>query len=82
MNLNGKTVWITGASAGIGKAITLAFAERGAQLVISSRRKDALEEVREQCPAPEKVLVQPLDMSDLDAIPQNGRKGDQRSRND
>jgi dehydrogenase/reductase SDR family protein 7B len=69
MNLNGKKVWITGASAGIGKAITLAFAERGAQLIISSRRREALEEVRSQCPAPDKVMVQPLDMSDLEAIP-------------
>jgi short-subunit dehydrogenase len=44
-SLAGKTVVITGASSGIGRAATLEFARRGANLVIGARRGDLLEEV-------------------------------------
>ena len=40
--LAGKTVIVTGASAGIGHATALAFAARGANLVVTARRKDRL----------------------------------------
>lgn len=43
--LDGKTALVTGASRGIGKAIAFALAEAGCNLVISSRKQDALEEV-------------------------------------
>lgn len=43
--LRGKTVFITGASSGIGKATALAFAQEGARLLICGRRLDALEEL-------------------------------------
>ena len=41
----GQTVWITGASSGIGAALAQAFAQRGARLILSGRRQDALEAV-------------------------------------
>lgn len=44
INLTGKTVAITGASQGIGKAISEVFAEAGASLVLLSRNKTKLEE--------------------------------------
>lgn len=40
-----KTVLITGASAGIGKECALAFAEMGARLILTARRKERLEEL-------------------------------------
>ena len=43
--LDGKTALVTGASSGIGKRVTLAFVQAGAQVAIAARRLEALEEV-------------------------------------
>lgn len=43
--LAGKTALVTGASRGIGKAIAFAFAAEGANVVLSSRKQDALDGV-------------------------------------
>lgn len=45
MSLNGKIVFITGASAGIGAATALAFAAEGARLLLAARRPGKLAEV-------------------------------------
>jgi len=45
MSLKGKIVFITGASAGIGAATTLAFAAEGARLLLAARRAGKLAEV-------------------------------------
>lgn len=44
-----KTVWIVGASSGIGLALTHLLIERGARVIASARRKPALDEIT---PAP------------------------------
>lgn len=43
-DFTGKVVLITGATRGLGRAMTIAFAERGADIVISSRKQEACEE--------------------------------------
>jgi NADP-dependent 3-hydroxy acid dehydrogenase YdfG len=46
MNFNGKIAIVTGASEGIGKAIALEFAIRGAKVVLASRNINKLEQVK------------------------------------
>jgi 3-oxoacyl-[acyl-carrier protein] reductase len=45
-NLEGKVALIGGASQGIGQATARVFAERGAKVILMSRRMDVLEQVR------------------------------------
>src|SRR2546430_17191953 len=50
VNLKGKTALITGASRNIGRAIALAFAAEGADLVLNTRaNRDELEAVAAEC---------------------------------
>ena len=46
MQLAGSNVLVTGASGGIGRAIAKALHERGARVILSGRRSDALEDLR------------------------------------
>ncbi len=48
MSLQGKTVFITGASAGIGAATALAFAAEGSRLLLAARRAGKLAEIAAQ----------------------------------
>jgi short-subunit dehydrogenase len=48
-SLSGKTVVITGASSGTGRAAAVAFARNGANLVIAARNENALNEVKVEC---------------------------------
>src|SRR5260370_7981328 len=45
--LQGKTVLITGASSGIGRATAIAFAREGARLLVCARNLAPLEELRQ-----------------------------------
>ena len=67
MDFAGKTIWITGASSGIGEGLALAFARAGARLVLSGRRTDALAEVAGRCQA--STLVLPFETTDLAILP-------------
>jgi short-subunit dehydrogenase len=65
-----QVVWITGASSGIGRALALEVAQHGGKLILSSRSKDKLEAVKIQLPAGTEAVVLPLDLSDLDSLPE------------
>jgi len=51
MNWKGKTVVVTGASSGIGRAVALELAKRGASLVLAARRIAELDAVAAACRA-------------------------------
>jgi short-subunit dehydrogenase len=57
-----KVIWITGASSGIGKALAVDLAQRGARIVLSSRKLQELESVKQELAHPENHLVLPLDL--------------------
>jgi dehydrogenase/reductase SDR family protein 7B len=70
MDLRQQTVWITGASSGIGRALALAFHRAGARLILSARRAEALDEVRRACGGDtERITVLPLDLSKPHELP-------------
>lgn len=58
-----QTVWITGASSGIGKALALKYYQEGFNIVLSARKKEALDEVAKTFKDQKRVLVLPLDLS-------------------
>lgn len=50
MQLSGKSVLLTGATGGLGRAIAAALAERGATLILSARSAEALEQLAAELP--------------------------------
>jgi short-subunit dehydrogenase len=63
--INGKVVWITGASSGIGEALAYELATKNCKLILSARNAEALETVKSKCSAAE-VVILPFDLSDFD----------------
>jgi NAD(P)-dependent dehydrogenase (short-subunit alcohol dehydrogenase family) len=77
--LDGAVVVVTGASSGIGRATGLAFAERGARVVLAARRVDALEELARQCQAAGgQALAVPADVTDQAAVAELARRAVER----
>ena len=62
--LDGKVIWITGASSGIGKALATECALKGAQVVLSARRLDELEKVRSGLHNAEHHIAVAMDITD------------------
>jgi len=71
MTLRNRRVWITGASSGIGEALAYECSRRGADLVLSSRREEALQDVRTRCDRPDDHVVQTLDLADPASLQQS-----------
>jgi len=63
MEVNNKVIWITGASSGIGEALCYKLNEIGAKLIISSRSRDGLYQVKHNCTKNQlDIHVLPLDL--------------------
>ena len=56
-----KTIWITGGSTGIGKALAIKFANKGWNVAVSARRTELLDELANSY---ENILGFPLDVTD------------------
>ncbi|MCK5100267.1 MAG: SDR family oxidoreductase [Desulfobacteraceae bacterium] len=68
MNFNNKVIIITGASEGIGRALSLKFAEQQAKIVISARNENRLNELKSEIESlGASALVVPTDITDKDA---------------
>ncbi len=63
-----RTVWITGASAGLGEAMAKAFDKAGANLILSARNENELNRVKSECSGTGKKYILPLDLSQSHAL--------------
>jgi 7-alpha-hydroxysteroid dehydrogenase len=67
--LPGRVAIVTGAGRGIGAATAVGLAEAGADVVISARTVDQLDDVAKQIEAVgRRVVIVPADLSDLEAV--------------
>jgi dehydrogenase/reductase SDR family member 7B len=65
----GKSVWITGASSGIGECLVYSFIKRGALVIASSNELSELERVKKNCgELAGNVVCIPFDLSDTSGI--------------
>ena len=68
-SLNNKVAWVTGAGTGIGQAGAVALAKNGAQVILSGRRKETLEETAGMIvQLGAKPILEILDVSDPQAV--------------
>ncbi len=63
-----NTIWITGASSGIGEALAIKFSAENYRLILSARRQEVLESVKNKCTHPENCIIQTLDLEDPQSI--------------
>ncbi|MEM9324865.1 MAG: SDR family oxidoreductase [Bacteroidota bacterium] len=75
-SLKSARIWLTGASSGIGEAMTYQLNNEQANLIISARRREELERVRSQCTHPENVHILPVDLADSFALPQKAKEAE------
>ncbi len=69
ISIEGKTVWVTGAGSGIGRAAVNSLVRAGARIALSGRRVDPLEKTLEMIQSINgSGLVVPLDVADSEAV--------------
>jgi dehydrogenase/reductase SDR family member 7B len=74
MKVNEKTIWVTGASSGIGRALAVNISRRGARLILSARSAERLEDCRQACTNPDRHLVLPLDLANAASLEEASRQ--------
>jgi len=65
---NKKTIWITGASSGIGKELAIQLSQNDCKLILSSRKLPALEAVKKVCNTKCDIHLIPLDLEKHDEL--------------
>ncbi len=65
-DVKNKTVWITGASSGIGQELAKTFSLAGANIILSGRRIDALEQVAKSLKTKTKII--PFEVTDYESL--------------
>ncbi|AJQ95022.1 SDR family NAD(P)-dependent oxidoreductase [Gynuella sunshinyii] len=68
MTFNQQTIWIIGASSGIGAALADKLARSGATLILSARRAERLEQLRQSLPGDHHVVQ--MDISRIEDVHQ------------
>src|ERR1700716_2204268 len=71
-----STVFITGASSGLGRGLALHYAKEGATVHAAARRKDELEKLAKESP---NIIPIQLDVQDFDALVLALRKAERAS---
>ncbi|XP_038055951.1 retinol dehydrogenase 13-like [Patiria miniata] len=72
VSMKGKTIIITGASSGIGKATALGLARRGARLILACRNEEktaqVISEIKQKVPQGPEILYRHLDLASLQSV--------------
>lgn len=70
-----SVVWLTGASSGIGEQLAYQLAKKGAKLIISARRKEELERVKNNCES-DTVETLSIDLEDSFSLVQRTKEAE------
>src|SRR6059058_3614783 len=68
MKLTGRTILITGGSAGIGLAFALKFAELGNEVIVTGRRRAVLDEMKATHPKLHTIQSDAADLAQISAL--------------
>jgi short-subunit dehydrogenase len=69
VEISGARVLLTGATGGLGRAIAKALDERGAHLLLTGRKQEALEAMAAELKSAEALAADLADRGDVDALP-------------
>ncbi len=69
-SIDGKVIWVTGASSGIGETLTYALDKKNCKLIISSRDEIALNRVKNNCLNSHNIKILTVDLADFATMDQ------------
>ena len=69
-----KVIWITGASSGIGEALAKGLSLHPVKLILSARRVEELERVKQSCAQPANIEILVLDLTDYGTHAQKAKE--------